>query len=339
MTGPPLGVAYFGNRYPGHARADLAEMAGLGATIVVHTFSEADLRWNPETMTELIAAGRDLGIGAWCTPWGVGGVFGGEAASYAVMEHPEATQRDRTGAALPALCFAQEPFRELVTRWLDACVAAGASTVVWDEPHLALPVPRNPEDRWSCRCAVCQQRFEDRHGFPMPDDWTGQLADFQHDSTMDALDWMIAEADRRGLESALVLLPDEAIGDRGWRELATKPGVRWFGATPYWFFQQVSPADFEDYLRRWCQRMRWATEGSTAGTVGWIQAFGVPVGREMELARGIEIMDEMEIDMIAVWAFRACEAMSTLAPEDPRRVWEIVTSALRTRADRVEAPS
>src|SRR5947207_1593887 len=40
-----LGVAYFGNRYPHHARADLAEIAAMGADFVVHTFSEADLRW------------------------------------------------------------------------------------------------------------------------------------------------------------------------------------------------------------------------------------------------------------------------------------------------------
>lgn len=334
MISPPLGIAYFGNRYPDHARVDLAELAALGTTMVVHTFSEADLRWNPATMTELIDIGRLAGLDAWCTPWGLGGIFGGEAASYAVMEHQEATQRDQTGAALPALCLQQEPLRALIANWLDACVAAGASTVVWDEPHLALPIPRTPEDRWSCRCHTCQRRFEDQFGIAMPTEWTEQVALFQHGSTMRALDWMIAEANRRGLQSALVLLPDEALGDAGWRELAHKPGVRWFGATPYWFFQQVPPSDFEAYLRRWCQRMRDATVDTDARTVGWVQAFGVPAGREAELTRGITIMDEMGIDMVAVWAYRACVAMSTLAPDDPRRVWETLETALRARSQR-----
>jgi len=334
MSQPPLGIAYFGNRYPDHARADLAEMAKLGATVVVHTFSEADLRWNPGTMTDLIGIGRALGLDAWCTPWALGGIFGGEAASYAVMEHPEATQRDQHGAPLPALCLNQEPARALITRWLDACVAAGASTVIWDEPHLALPVPSQLGDRWSCRCTVCQQQFEDRFGRPMPEEWTEQVARFQHDSTMRALDWMIGAANERGLQSALVLLPDEALGDRGWRELAMKSGVRWFGATPYWFFQQVPPTEFESYLRRWCQRMLAATESLPVRTVGWIQAFAVPAGRESELARGIEIMDEMGIDMVAVWAFRACVAMSALAPEDPARTWETVEAALQARGAR-----
>ena len=44
-----LGVSYFGNRYPHHAREDLRAMAATGASIVVHVMSEADLRWNPGT--------------------------------------------------------------------------------------------------------------------------------------------------------------------------------------------------------------------------------------------------------------------------------------------------
>lgn len=333
---PPLAIAYFGNRYPEHARADLAEMAALGATTVVHTFSEADLRWNPGTMAQLVAIGRELGLDAWFTPWALGGIFGGEASSYAVMEHPEATQRDNLGNPLPALCLNQEPVRVLITGWLDAAGAAGASVVTWDEPHLALPIPTRPDDRWSCRCGTCRARFERRYGVSMPALWTAEVAAFQHDSTMRALEWMVAEATRRGLQSGLILLPDEALGDAlgdtSWRGLASLTGVTWFGVTPYWMFQQVPAAEIEPYLRRWCGRMIAATEGLPARTVGWIQAFAVPAGRETELARGIEIMDEMGVDMIAVWAFRACEAMSELAPDDPAQVWSTIERALRARA-------
>jgi hypothetical protein len=70
-----------------------------------------------------------------------------------------------------------------------------------------------------------------------------------------------------------------------------------------------------------------ATDGLPVRTVGWIQAFGIPSGRESELARGIEIMDELGIDMVAVWAFRACEAMSALAPDDPTLVWSTIEQA------------
>lgn len=331
MTRPALGIAYFGNRYPGHARADLVEMAALGATTVIHTCSEADLRWNPGTMAELVSLGTEHGLSAWFTPWALGGVFGGEAASYAVMEHPEATQRDNLGNPLPALCLHQEPLRQLIRDWLDCAAVAGATVVTWDEPHLALPVPSTPSGRWSCRCEHCQDRFRQRYGMPMPVAWTAEVAAFQHGSTVSALTWMIEEASSRGLESGLVLLPDEALGDAGWRALASLPGVTWFGATPYWFFQQIPVPDVEHYLRTWLERQLAATRDLPVRTVGWIQAFGVPAGREAELRRGIEIMDEAGIDMVAVWAFRACEAMSALAPDDPAQVWATIERAVRAK--------
>lgn len=334
MTKPPLGIAYFGNRYLEHARADLAEIAALGATTVVHTFSEVDLRWNPGTMTDLIECGRLAGLDAWCTPWGLGGVFGGEAASYAVMEHPNTIQQDQYGNLLPALCLQQEPLRALIRRWLDACAAANATVVVWDEPHLALPAPSNPDDPWACRCLICQERFAAQHGVPMPTEWTEAVASFQHETATRALRWMIAEAQARGLRSALVLLPDETLGDRGWRDLVMQPGVAWFGVTPYWLFQQVPQSEIEPYLRCWCQRTIDATRDVPVRTVGWIQAFGVSAGREHELARGIEIMDDMGIDMIAVWAYLACEAMSTLAPDNPARVWKTIKTAVSARVAR-----
>ncbi|MCO5221714.1 MAG: hypothetical protein M9947_09065 [Thermomicrobiales bacterium] len=332
MNRPDLGIAYFGNRYPNHARADLAEMAALGTTTVVHTCSEADLRWNPGTMAELVSIGNELGLTAWFTPWALGGIFGGEASSYAVMEHPEATQRDNLGQPLPALCLDQEPLRALIRRWLDCAAAAGVTVVTWDEPHLALPNPKSPDDRWSCRCGHCQARFAQRFGHPMPAVWTDEVADFQHDTTMRALEWMIAEATARGLESGLVLLPDEAIGDRGWRALASLPGVTWFGLTPYWVFEQVPSENVEPWLQQWLERMQAAIDGLPVRSVGWIQAFAIPAGREAELARGIEIMDELDIDMVAVWAFRACAAMSELAPADPLKVWTTIETAVRARA-------
>ena len=85
-----LGVSYFGNRYPHHARQDLQTMASMRSTFVVHVMSEADLRWNPGTMAELVKIGNEYALQPWLTPWAVGGVFGGESASYAVGEHPEA---------------------------------------------------------------------------------------------------------------------------------------------------------------------------------------------------------------------------------------------------------
>ena len=86
-------------------------MASMRSTFVVHVMSEADLRWNPGTMAELVKIGNEYALHPWLTPWAVGGVFGGESASYAVGEHPEACQRSSDGRHLPALCPRQSVFR------------------------------------------------------------------------------------------------------------------------------------------------------------------------------------------------------------------------------------
>ncbi|MGH2616947.1 MAG: hypothetical protein ACRDJC_17070, partial [Thermomicrobiales bacterium] len=61
ISPPQLGVSYFGNRYLHHAREDLRAIAATGADFVVHVMSEADLRWNPGTMAELVGISRALG--------------------------------------------------------------------------------------------------------------------------------------------------------------------------------------------------------------------------------------------------------------------------------------
>ncbi len=324
MTPPRLGLSYFGNRYPGHAREDLQAIAATGASIVDHVMSEEDLRWNPGTIGDLVATSRELGLETWLAPWGLGGVFGGEAASYAVMEAPEQCQRDHRGNHLPALCFNQPAFRELFIAWLDAAAAAGVDVVTWDEPHLALPAPAQAGDRWACRCAICQELFAGQFGKPMPEAWDDDVASFCNQTINQTLDFLIGAAAERGLDSAVIFLPDDVAGDHGWKELAANPHVRYLGVSPYWILQGIPAAEFEPWLRRWCRMIVAATTGGNAKSLAWIQAFSVPAGREDELAAGMEIMRDEGIETICAWSYHACEAMSGLTPDQPERVWSVV---------------
>ncbi|HEU0116271.1 MAG TPA: hypothetical protein VFQ80_16400 [Thermomicrobiales bacterium] len=320
-----LGVSYFGNRYPQHAETDLAAMAAMGADDVVHVMSEADLRWNPGTMRQLVDIGRGQGLASWLAPWGVGGVFGGEAPSYAVGEHPAACQRDNRGASLPALCPRQPAFWALLDAWLDAAVAAGAEIVLWDEPHLA--AGSQPDGRWACRCDVCQSAYRERFGRAMPAEMTAEVQTFIRDLLDATLARLVASARRRGLESAVALLADETYDADRWRAAASLPGVRWFGATPYWLFHGVPPADMPDYVRRWAARIVAATNGRPAAPLAWLQAFQVPAGREAEIEQAAVIYAAAGIKSLAVWSYLACVAMSGLASDDPAAVWAAVERA------------
>ena len=324
MTDQRLGIAYFGNRYAQHARQDLRDIGATGGSIVNHVMSEADLRWSAGTIAELVNIGKALGLENWLSPWGLGGAFGGEAPSYAVMHSPDQCQRDSQGHHLPALCPNQPAFRSLMTTWIDAAAAAKVDVVTWDEPHLALPAPRSPGDRWSCRCTECQRLFLETFGRAMPVDWDDDVASFCHWTMNRTLDFLIEAAQARGLASAVFLLPQEPPDGSAWREIAGRPGVRYFGVTPYWLLEGVPTDGVEAYVRHWCRRVVATTEGQGAQSLAWIQTFSVPEGRENEIERAMAVMVEEGIDVICAWAYRACEPMSALSPDNPALVWDIV---------------
>src|SRR5215213_4778310 len=330
-----LGVSYFGNRYPHHAREDLWAMAATGASFVVHVMSEADLRWNPGTMAELVEIGNERRLQPWLTPWAVGGIFGGESASYAVGEHPGACQRTSDGRHLPALCPRQPVFRSLIEAWIDAAAVAGAEVVQWDELHLALPY-RGGATPWACRCDACQGAFLSRFGKPMPGSVTPDVETFLDDLLTDTLAWMVDAARIRGLDSSIVLLANESFDPALWGAAASLPGVRYFGTTAFWLFYGILTADMESYLSLRAERVLEATTGTDAEPMGWVQAFGVPGEREAEVERAIEILRDTGVTMIAVWSYLACVAMSGLAPDDPAAVWAAVERGFDSVAHQAE---
>jgi hypothetical protein len=326
ITGTRLGVSYFGNRYPHHAGQDLRSMASSGASFVVHVMSEADLRWNPGTMADLVKTGKGYGLQQWLTPWAVGGVFGGETASYAVGEHPEACQRDSDGRHLPALCPRQPVFHSLMEEWIDAAAAAGAEVVQWDELHLALSY-RGDSLPWACRCNACQEAYETRFGEQMPTTATPEVRAFLDDLISETLTWLVDAAGARGLQSSIVFLANEGYNPAQWRAAAFLPGVRYLGTTAFWLFYGISRDDMGAYLSLWSERMLAATAGTRAEPLGWVQAFDVPAGREAEIEQAVATLVDSGVTTIAVWSFLACVAMSGLAPDDPDAAWAAVERA------------
>ena len=317
------GVSYFGNRYPAHARADLAAMVAAGVDYVVHVLTEEDLRWGPESVARLIQISHELGLEAWLDPWGVGGVFGGEAASYAVMEYPAACQRTNLGKHKPALCPRSTVFRDLIERWLDTAAASGTTVVLWDEPHLFILRHQRSDARWTCRCLGCRRAFAERFEQPMPPAWSREARLFAEDLIAETVVWLVARAAAHGLASAVVLLPDEDYYDPDlWRSVAALPGVHAFGTDPYWFGFPDDPIANGAYVRRWSERTVAATEGLPALPMGWLQAFRVPAGREAEIAWAAELMADAGIESVAAWSYRGCESMSRLAADDPAAVWD-----------------
>ena len=123
--GPRHLVSYFGNRYLDHLERDLAEIREHGFDGVVHCITEADHEWGMRRVGEMFAMTRDAGLSCWADPWGLAGVFGGEA-------HSGYLARGGTVGAQDA------GLRALLHNWTEGVAAAGAEWVFWDEPDLGL---------------------------------------------------------------------------------------------------------------------------------------------------------------------------------------------------------
>jgi hypothetical protein len=124
-AGPRRLVSYFANRYLDHFERDLAEIRAHGFDGIVHCVTEADREWGMSRIAEMFAMSREAGLACWADPWGVAGVFGGEAHSGFLA---------RGGIVAPDA----PGLRALIHNWIEDVADAGAEWVFWDEPDLGL---------------------------------------------------------------------------------------------------------------------------------------------------------------------------------------------------------
>jgi N-acetylmuramic acid 6-phosphate etherase len=290
------GCAYFGVRIPRHAARDMDELAALGYTAVLHTFSENDLAHYRGTMAEIVAASHRAGLEVQASPWGLGGTFGGEAESRFVVRHPGACQISEDGRRLPAACFNRPEYRAFCREWADAALEAGVDYVFWDEPHW--------QERQGCRCDACRERGGD------PD---SSLADF--------LGELLAHVRRRGGRSTVCLLPLPA----DWDAVAALPGLDVLATDPYWncFDEPAVP-----FVSHYAELVASTAAAHGVAAQLWVPSFRLGAQDIPDLEAAVAAARAAGLDDLWTWGFEACGHMSSLATDDAGAVWEAVTSAL-----------
>jgi hypothetical protein len=330
-AGVKTGVSYFGARDVRHVTADMADIAAHHCSFVVHTFSEADYYFYSKAMKEVVAVSHEAGLDVYMDPWGVGGVFGGEAFSRFVMENPDQCQRQADGKNLPSACLNREAFRSFMKKWIDAAVATGTDFLFWDEPHFYIPraVWRGAQrpDEWACTCTACRGLFSARFGHAMPLVMDEEVIGFRDESIVSFFTEMTGYAKGKGIKNALCVLPEEnpLIGISSWEKLASIPALDVIGTDPYWI---VFNKPLEQYVGEACAKIRGLAARYGKEPQMWVQAYGVPVGREGEVGRAVEVIAAAGIANIAAWSYRGGAPMN-LASDDPARVWEVLGEAYR----------
>ncbi len=311
-------VSYFGNRILRHVREDMRALRGAGFDLVVHAASENDFRYYGGTLRNIVEVSRDAGLEVWLDPWGVGGVFGGEAETAVALEHPEWCQLDQDGARLPACCPSHPGFRRYLVEWIEFALASGADSVFWDEPHF-FGEPR--AGARACACEHCKQAAE--AGRALEPDATAAAA-----AVLAFVHWACGEVARRGGRNAVCPLPHDGdpLRRAAWRACARAPRLASFGTTPFWALRGEAP---EACVGVYAAEVAEVAAG--AGTSGhvWIQGFRIPAGREEDIARGMRAAAAQAIEVIAFWGFEACAAMSALACERPERAWSTFIQTIR----------
>ena len=324
------GVSYFGNRIPEHfVQWDLPDIVAHGCTYVVHTFSENDLQYYKASLKTMISETHRAGLEVYLDPWGVGGVFGGEAYSNYLLQNVETWQVKHDGAAVPMACLNSPRFREFMHEWIESAVGLDADVIFWDEPHLYKGAGIEAgTNEWTCCCTICRRLFYETYGIQMPLARTVELHEFREDTIVGFLSDLCSYVKTKGLRNAICLAPfdDESHGIVNWEKVAGIANLDILGVTPFWQFYQENQTLF---FGRFVDKVVALAETYGLEAQVWLQGFLVPAGSENELALAADIAARKSVHNLAVWGFKGSSYMSVLRSDEPEVIWKIIGELLR----------
>ncbi len=323
------GVSYFGVRNPQHFQRDLNDIARLGFTYIVFTFSENDHRFYQGSVAESVRLTQERGLQAYVDPWGVGGMFGGEAFTERGAWDLEGQQHRSDGRPLPLLCPNSDEARTYLSRWLDTVAdVLQADAIFWDEPHFYLPFGEaHAQGLWACCCMRCKERFASAYGKPFPCTETPDVRHAKQAAIADLLDDMTTAASKKGLRNIVCLLTDpDTLDDleSKWEPYAAMAHIDVLAADPYplWHGRDVATTwVFCEALQRLGKRYGKATQM-------WVQGFRVPRDAASLLGQEMRLMAACGIRDIAVWSYLATAYMSSHACVQPEQVWQVFTQTM-----------
>jgi hypothetical protein len=325
-----FGASYFGVRNPQHFQRDLDDIAGLGFDYIVFTFSENDHRFFQGSMAECVKRTQQYGLKAYVDPWGVCGIFGGEAFTDRGAWDIEGQQQRSDARPLPKLCPNSMEVRAYLRQWFTTVAEVlRADAIFWDEPHFYIPYGASrAQGLWGCCCTRCQELFRSRYHQAMPPTETFEVRQCKQEAIAALLGEVTAQTATYGLQNIVCILPEHETLDG----LQTKCDL--FAANPHLDVLATDPyplwhgRDIES-TRVFCEALQRACQAHGKGAQMWIQGFRVPAGVELLLGDEMRLMAQCGVHDIAIWSYLATAYMSSHACADSARVWEIFTKTMQ----------
>lgn len=324
------GIAYFGVRNPERAVEDLEEIKKAGFTHVLHTWSEEDFQYYPETMKKIIADSVGLGLKVYVNPWGVGRVFGGEAYSEITARNHSLCQVSLDGKPSVAACPNHPDFRAYMHRWIEAVCDTQAETVFWDEPHFYFE--KGKLENWACLCPECKKKFRSAFGYEMPGSLTRDVKTFRENSLVEFLSEMTADVHARGKRNCVCLLPPWfPAGLDCWDRVASLSSVDEIACDPYWERGASGESIQKTYADVSEKIFRLGKDFGKEPQM-WIKNYQIARGREDDIRIATGEAIAAGIENIFAWSFKGNAYLSALASDDPETVWRTQVEALQFRA-------
>ncbi|MDR3000595.1 MAG: hypothetical protein LBU89_04950 [Fibromonadaceae bacterium] len=327
------GISYFGVRNPEWVRKDMKAIKEAGFNYVLHTFSEEDLHYYPQTMKEIITISKNEGLKVYVNPWGVGRVFGGEAYSELAAKEEESAQVSLSGKRLVASCPNSPAFRKYIEKWIKAVCECDIETVFWDEPHFYFE-KKNPKLH-VCSCGSCSKLFKKQTGKEIPKVPDQALKAFKQRSLVSFLSFVTKRVHKLGKRNSVCLLPPWfPAGLENWDEVAKIPFVDEIGSDPYW-----EKGDSIERVRRIysevSEKVVLLAKKHRKEAQMWVKNYHIEAGTEHFVKEATKIAANAGIDNIFAWSYLGSKYMDFLRSDNPELVWKTQIKALsQVKADK-----
>lgn len=324
-----LGAAYHGNRMPHHAREDMRDMMRNGMDLVVHMFSHTDWDRHKEKMREILSISEEVGLESWVDNWGLAGPPGDK--SHFLSYHPEAHQVYSNGDMDPVrVCLNSPAFRAFSREWIDAVHFIGGRTIFWDEPHLPHKTV-NGKDYYSCACPACKKLFEEKYGYPMPETYNDDVAQFRLDTIAGYFREVTAYSALKGMKNVVCVM----LGEENGIHLGTLDSICSIenldniGSDPYWLhLPEVTNNKVYDFVYENTKANLDVSAKYGKDHNIWIQTYNTPRGREEEIVIATEAAYDAGARTIIAWGYYGSES-NDYAAKNPEKTWVKTCEAFR----------
>lgn len=315
------GVSYYGNIFLNHFKRDLKKIVSF-CDFIVFTFSEEDLKFHKNSFKRIIDVTKKENIEIWIDPWGVGGVFGGEAFSEFLIYNRNSLQILSSGIEIPMACLNNPSFLNYFQKWIDKAAEFNPDYIFFDEPHIFIDRKLENDGIFSCFCNFCQNEFSNLFNETMPQKFNQKIRAFQIKTIINFLTKISLYSKSKNLKTAITIYAiEDPDYEKFWEEVAKIQSLDVFGCDPYWRMREIRSFDF---VERFIKKTQDTSKKYSKKSLIWIQAMNFPQKTESEIIKVIEILKRYEIDFVAAWSYDGGEILDNVKSDNPQKIQKIL---------------